>query len=295
MSPRTAGLLVLGVVAVSFAAPLIRLADAPPLVVAFYRNLLATAVLIPPALFWRWDELRSLDRREVAALAATGLLLAIHFGAWIPSVTLTTVAASTVLVATTPVWAAVGSRLLLGEGVPSRAAVGIAVALIGAVVISGADVAVSVRAFAGDALALAGAISAAAYLLAGRRLRQRRSLLVYAVVVYAACSAALLVAIVVTGTPLGGYSARSWLMFALLALGPQILGHTVFNYLLGDVQATVIAVAVMGEPVGASILAFALFGEAPALISVAGGVLILAGIYMAVSAQARTAAEAPVE
>jgi drug/metabolite transporter (DMT)-like permease len=295
MSPRTAGLLVVGVIAVSFAAPLIRLADAPPLVVAFYRNLLATAVLLPPALFWRWDELRSLERREVGALAAAGLLLAVHFSAWIPSVTLTTVAASTVLVATTPVWAAVGSRLLLGERVPSRAALGIAVALLGAMIISGADVAVSVRAFAGDALALAGAISAAGYLLAGRQLRQRRSLLVYAVVVYAACSAALLVAILVTGTPLGGYSARSWLMFALLALGPQILGHTVFNYLLGDVQATVIAVAVMGEPVGASILAFVLFGEAPALIAVAGGVLILAGIYVAVSAQARTAAEAPVE
>jgi len=295
MSPRTAGLLVLGVIAVSFAAPLIRLADAPPLAVAFYRNLLATAVLLPPALLRRRDELRSLDRREVGALAAAGLLLAIHFSAWIPSVTLTTVAASTVLVATTPVWAAVGSRLLLGERVPARAAVGIAFALLGAVVISGADVAVSARAFAGDALALAGAISAAGYLLAGRRLRQRRSLLAYAVVVYGACSAALLVAILATGTPLTGYPARSWLMFALLAVGPQILGHTVFNYLLGDVQATVIAVAVMGEPMGASILAFALFGETPELISVAGGVLILAGIYVAVSAQARTAAEAPVE
>ncbi|HEV3475569.1 MAG TPA: DMT family transporter [Actinomycetota bacterium] len=289
------GLLVVGVVAVSFAAPLIRLADAPPLVVAFYRNLLATALLLPPALLLRREELRSLNRRDTSALVVAGLLLAIHFSAWIPSVTLTTVAASTVLVATTPVWAAVGSRLLLGERVPGRATAGIAVAVLGAVIISGADVAISARAFAGDALALAGAISAAGYLLAGRRLRQRRSLLVYAVVVYAVCSAALLVAILITGTPLGGYPARSWLMFALLAVGPQILGHTIFNYLLGDVSATVIAVAVMGEPVGASILAFALFGESPSLIAAAGGVLILAGIYVAVSAQSRTAAEAPVE
>jgi drug/metabolite transporter (DMT)-like permease len=295
MSPRTAALLVVGVVAVSFAAPLIRLADAPPLVVAFYRNLLATAVLLPPALVWRRGELLSLNRRDLLALTAAGLLLAVHFSVWIPSVTLTTVAASTVLVATTPVWAAVGSRLVLGERVPRRAMAGIAVAVLGAVVISGADVAVSARAFAGDALALAGAISAAGYLLAGRRLRQRRSLLVYAVVVYAVCSAALLVAILISGTPLTGYSGRSWLMFALLALGPQILGHTVFNYLLGDVQATVIAVAVMGEPVGASILAFALFGESPSLISAAGGALILAGIYVAVSAQARRSAEAAVQ
>ena len=295
MSLRSMGLLVLGVIAVSFAAPLIRLADAPPLAVAFYRNLLATAVLLPPALLLRGEELRSLGRREVAALAAAGVLLAVHFSAWIPSVTLTTVAASTVLVATTPVWAAVGSWLLLGERVRARAAAGIAVALVGAVVISGADLTVSARAFAGDALALAGAISAAGYLLAGRRLRQRRSLLTYAVVVYGVCTVVLLAAILITGTPLAPFPARSWLMFALLALGPQILGHTVFNYLLADLPATVIAVAVMGEPVGATLLAVALFGETPPLISVLGGVVILAGIYVSVAGQARTAAEAPVE
>jgi drug/metabolite transporter (DMT)-like permease len=295
MSLRSAALLILGVVAVSFAAPLIRLADAPPLVIAFYRNLLATAVLLPPAVLLRSGEMRSLGRREVAALGAAGVLLAVHFSAWIPSVTLTTVAASTLLVATTPVWAAVGSWILLGERVRARTAVGIAVSLTGAMVITGADVTVSARAFAGDALALAGAVSAAGYLLAGRRLRQGLSLLTYAVIVYAVCSAALLAAILITGTPLGGYGPRSWLMFVLLALGPQILGHTVFNYLLGELSATVIAVAVMGEPVGATLLALALFGETPSVIAVFGGVIILAGIYVAVSAQSRTAAEAPVE
>jgi drug/metabolite transporter (DMT)-like permease len=295
MSLRSIGLLLVGVVAVSFAAPLIRLADAPPLVVAFYRNLLATAVLLPAAVLFRGDEIRSLDRREIGALTMAGILLAVHFSVWIPSVILTTVAASTILVATTPVWAAVGSWILLGERVRARTAVGIAVALAGAVVISGADVAVSARAFAGDALALAGAVSAAGYLLAGRRLRQRLSLLTYATIVYAVCTAALLAAILVTGTPLAGYSPRSWLMFVLLALGPQILGHTVFNYLLGDLPATVIAVAVMGEPVGATVLALALFGETPSAIAAIGGAFILTGIYVAVSAQSRTAAEAPVE
>jgi len=295
MRPRHVALLILGVAAVSTSAPMIRLADAPPLAVAFYRNLFAAALLLPLAVARHRDELRALGRRRAGALLLAGGFLAVHFAAWIPSVTLTTVAASTVLVTSQPVWAAAGSRLLFGERIPRSAVLGIAVALAGAVLISGADFAVSARAFAGDLLALLGAVTAAGYLLTGRRLRQDLSLAAYTGVVYTVCAALLLLAMLATRTPLSGFEPKVWLLFALMALGPQILGHTVFNYLLRDLDATVVAVAIMGEPVGASLLALALFGEVPPASAVAGGLLVLAGIYVAVTAQARRPVDAPVE
>jgi drug/metabolite transporter (DMT)-like permease len=169
------------------------------------------------------------------------------------------------------------------------------VALAGAVLISGADFALSPRAFAGDMLAVVGAVTAAGYLLTGRRLRQGLSLAAYAGVVYGVCSLLLLAAAAVAGTPLWGFEPKVWLLFALMAAGPQILGHTVFNYLLRDLDATVVAVAIMGEPVGASLLALALFAEVPPWSAVIGGAVVLAGIYLAVTAQARRPAEAPVE
>jgi drug/metabolite transporter (DMT)-like permease len=295
MRLRHVALLIVGVAAVSTSAPLIRLADAPPLAVAFYRNLFAAALLLPLAVARHRDELRALGRRRAGALLLAGGFLAVHFAAWIPSVTLTTVAASTVLVTSQPVWAAAGSRLLFGERIPRSAVLGIAVALAGAVLISGADFAVSARAFAGDLLALLGAVTAAGYLLTGRRLRQRLSLAAYTGVVYTVCAALLFLAMLATRTPLSGFEPKVWLLFALMALGPQILGHTVFNYLLRDLDATVVAVAIMGEPVGASLLALALFGEVPPASAVAGGLLVLAGIYVAVTAQARRPVDAPVE
>lgn len=295
MRPRHVALLVLGVAAVSTSAPMIRLADAPPMAVAFYRNLFAAAILLPVALVRHRDELGTLGRRRIGGLLLAGAFLAVHFASWIPSVGLTTVAASTVLVTSQPVWAAAGARLVFGERVHRAAMVGIAVALAGAVLISGADFALSGRAFAGDLLALLGAVTAAGYLLAGRRLRQGLSLAAYTGVVYSVCALLLLLAVVVTGTPLSGFEPRVWVLLALMALGPQILGHTVFNYLLRDLDATVVAVAIMGEPVGASLLALAFFGEVPPWSAVIGGALVLAGIYVAVTAQARRPVEAPVE
>jgi drug/metabolite transporter (DMT)-like permease len=295
MRPRHLALLVLGVLAVSVSAPVIRLADAPPLAVAFYRNLFAAAVLLPVVVLRHRREVLTLGRGDAAGLALAGALLAAHFAAWIPSVTLTTVAASTVLVTTQSVWAAAGGRLLFGERIRGPAVAGIAVALAGSVVISGADFAISARAFAGDLLALAGAVTAAGYLLVGSRLRRRLSLPTYAGIVYSVCALLLLPAILVTGTPLFGFEPKVWWMFGLLALGPQILGHTVFNYLLREVDATIVAVAIMGEPVGASLLAVLLFGEVPAAAALLGGALILAGIYVAVTAQARRPVGAPVE
>jgi drug/metabolite transporter (DMT)-like permease len=267
--------------------------------VAFYRTGFAAVLLLLLAIRRHRAELLSLTRRDLVRLIGAGALLAVHFVTWFTSLSLTTVAASTVLVTLQVIFVAAGGWLFLRERIPLAAGVGIAVALGGSIVVSGGDFSASTRAFLGDLLALAGAATAGGYLLAGRALRRRISLLTYAGVVYAACAVLLTPAMLVAGTPFGGYEAADWGFFVALALGPQILGHTTFNFLLRDIDAAVVAVAIMGEPVGASLLALALFGEVPPLTAIAGGAVILAGIYVAITAQARRSdgrvVDAPVE
>lgn len=289
-SRRHLGLLGLGVVAVSFSAIFIRLADAPALSVAFYRNAIASAVLVPIAVARHRDELRSLSRLQWIAALCSGTLLALHFIAWIPSLSYISVGASTVLVTTQPMWVALLGRFL-GERVAGLAALGIALSMAGAVVIFGADLgSTNLR---GDALALAGAIFAAGYYLAGRSLRRRMSLLPYVAICYTTCAVILAAAVSLGGQPFAGFEPKVWLLFALMAIGPHILGHTVFNYLLADVDATVVATAITAEPIGATLLALAFFGETPPWTVLAGGVLILGGI--AVTVRAQTVPVPPVE
>lgn len=294
MSPRRLALLILGVVAVSFSSILIRWADAPALAVAFYRNAMAAAILLPLALLRHREEFRRLSRRGWAITLLSGGLLAAHFALWIPSLSYTTVAASTVLVTTQPVWVA-----LLGRGVGESASgatlAGIALSVVGAAVISGGDLGLSARAAFGDLLALLGAVAAAGYFLFGRTLRVRLSLLPYVGIVYTTCAVLLAGTMAAAGTPFTGFSPRIWGLFALMALVPQFLGHTVFNFLLAHLRATVVAIAVTGEPVGATLLALAFFGEIPAWTAFAGGAVILAGIYVTVSAQTRRSASVPIE
>ncbi|MCA1726480.1 MAG: DMT family transporter [Actinobacteria bacterium] len=288
-------LLALGVVAVSFSAIFIRQAEAPALSMAFYRNLFATALVLPIALARYRAELRSLDRRQVLLAIGSGALLAAHFAAWIPSLAYTTVAASVVLVTTQPVWTALAARVFLGERMRPAVLAGIGVALGGAAVISGGDLAVSGRAAFGDALALIGAVTAAGYFLLGRSLRQRLSLVPYVTIAYGACAAFLLPVALVSGSELGGFSGHTWALLVLMAVVPSILGHTVFNYLLRHLDPTLIAIAIMGEPVGSALLALGFFGEVPPWTAVAGGILILIGIHVAVTNQARKQLPSPVE
>ena len=286
LSPRLVALLALGVVSVAFSSILIRAAEAPAMSVAFYRNAIAAAILLPIALARHRDELRSLGRRGWAIALLSGSLLAVHFATWIPSLSYTTVAASTVLVTTTPVWVAIIGRAM-GETVSRRTVVGIGLALAGAALISGGDYGVSARAALGDLLALGGAVAAAGYLLAGRSLRQTISLTTYTGIAYTTTAAILAVVVSASEARFTGFEPRVWLLFLAMALVPQIGGHTVFNYLLGHVEAGTVAIAVTGEPVVASVLALVFFGEVPGWSAVAGGAVLLGGIWVVISAQAR--------
>lgn len=286
LTPRLAALLALGVVSVAFSSILIRAAEAPAMSVAFYRNTVAAAILLPIALARHRDEFRSLTRRGWATALLSGSLLALHFALWIPSLSYTTVAASTVLVTTTPVWVALIGRAM-GETVNRRTVAGIGLTLAGAVLISGGDYGVSARAALGDLLALAGAVAAAGYLLAGRSLRQEISLTTYTGIAYTTAAVILAVVVAASEASFSGFEPRVWLLFLAMALVPQIGGHTVFNYLLGHLEAGTVAIAVTGEPVVASLLALAFFGEVPEWSAVAGGAVLLAGIWVVISAQVR--------
>ncbi len=290
-------LLAVAVVAVSTSAILIRWSDAPPQVAALYRVVL-TLGLLPPATFVRHPEVASeFDRRDAFVAGLAGLALAAHFAAWFESLSWTSVAASVTLVQAQPIVVAIGAWALLDERVTRRMTAGILVAVVGAVVLSLGDrLAGSVAAgpwpLWGNALALAGAVAAAAYLLLGRSLRQRLPLLPYVTVVYATCTVGLLAFVLAAGFPLGGYPAHEWLLFLAMAIGPGILGHTVLNWVLAEVESTVVGVALVGEPLGSTLLAALLLGEVPGALTVVGGAVVLAGIVWTVRTREEVTADA---
>jgi len=273
--------LTLGVIAVSFAAVLIRLADAPSLVIAAYRLCLASLILAPITWMNSRQELRRLARREVILAVASGAFLALHFALWIASLSYTSVATSVVLVTITPIFVAIASYLLFKERLTRRIVAGIFVCLAGAIFIGYGNWQIGSESLYGGVLALLGALAVAGYLLIGRKLRQDVSLLSYSILVYGSAALMLLVAVLVRGYPLFDYSGDTYIMLILLAVVPQLMGHMSLVWALRFVSATLVTIAVLGEPVGATILAYLILGEAPTWSEIVGGVLILAGIFVA--------------
>ncbi|HEX2029102.1 MAG TPA: DMT family transporter [Nitriliruptorales bacterium] len=283
--PVVVGGLVVGVAAVSSAAVLIRLAEAHPLAIAYWRCLGGAAALAPFALRARRGAPR-LDRAQRWQITGAGLFLALHFALWIGSLELTTVASSVTLVTTAPLFVGIGATLLLDEAPARSTWLGMAITVAGALTIGLADlsdVTLGRRALFGDVMALGGAVAVTGYLLAGRAARRRLPLTVYATGVYAVGAAALLAASMAAGVQLGGYDRGTWLALAALIVGPQLLGHTVFNGLLSTVTATVLSVVVLAEPVGATLLAWLVLGELPAGLFWVGAPMILAGVWVATS------------
>ena len=285
MSRRHLLLLIVGVTAVSFSAVFVRLADAPAFAVAFYRCAFASVILVPLGLIRHRVEYRRLTRGQWRLALLSGAVLAAHFATWISSLSFTTVAAAAVLVQAQPVFVAMLGRFV-GERPTRRGLVGMGIALAGAVVISSGGFAGGDRAVFGDLLAVAGAFFAAVYVVLGRSLRQEISLVTYTSIVYSTAGAALALVMLVSGTAFLGYPAKAWLMFVLITAGPQFLGHTVFNYLLGHVRASVVAISLLAEPVGATTLAFVILHETPPVSTLIGGTIVLVGVYLAIAAEA---------
>ncbi len=276
--------LAFGVACVSTAAVLIRLANARPLAIAAWRMALATALLLPIAAS-RYKRGRCrLVRAAGWPMVAAGACLALHFGLWISSLEKTSVASSVVLVCTNPLWVGLASPVVLGEKPSARLWSGILLAFAGGTAIAVADGGIGRHAVVGDLLALGGAWAAAAYFILGRRVRPRLPLVQYITVVYGVAAAFLFAVALMARIPLAGYDRHTWLCLGALALVPQLLGHSSFNWALRRQSATLVAGAVLGEVVGSVLLAWAVLGELPSQGVRAGGVVILAGLAVAVSA-----------
>ena len=287
LEDRTPPMVALGVAiaAVSTSAVLVRWSTAPAVVLAFYRVLLTTLLVAPFLLTQYRGEFAAFRRRDWAVALATGAALAVHFAAYFESLAWTSVAASVTLVQSQPLFVAIGATLVLDESIGPRRAAGILVAVLGMAAMSAGDLLAGApvqgpRPLYGNALAVLGAVMAAIYVLVGRSLRQRVAVVPYVVVVYAACALTLFVVAVAQGLPLSGYGRGEWLIFLALAVGPGLFGHTVVNWALEHVESAVVSVALLGEPVGATVLALVLLAEVPGPTTLVGAALVLVGISL---------------
>lgn len=281
--------LIAGVLAVSTGAIFVRLAtDVPALVIAAYRVGLASAVIVPIAWIKARAELLSLSRRDLALAGLSGLFLALHFGTWITSLGYTSVANSVVLVNTTPLWVGLFTPLITGERVKPTVALGILISVAGAVIIGIDDFATGGEALLGDLLALAGSVCAAVYLLLGRNLRRRLSLLAYICVCYASAAVILWLFVLVLRLPATGFSDASYACLWAMALITQLIGHSSYNWALKWFSTSLIAVSLLGEPVGSTVMAYFLFDEGLTTAKVIGGVMILCAITLSAVGESRS-------
>lgn len=287
--PRWLPFVVLGIglMAISFGAILARLAQGyglPSLAIAALRLGLAALIITPFALWQSRRALASISRRQILLALGAGFFLALHFGTWISSLEYTSVASSTALVTTNLLWIGIASFVLFGEKPGRVMACGLVISLAGSALIFWSDSHTAVsgsNTSLGNGLAIIGSWCFSAYLLIGRRLRAGTPLSAYIWLAYGAAALFLLLACQGGGVPLSGYSLSAYAAALGLALGPQLLGHTAYNWSLRYVSPTFVAVVTLGEPVGSSLFAWLIFGEGFALWQGAGFLLLLAGIYLA--------------
>ena len=267
-----------GVAAISTSAVLIRLAEAPPPIIALYRMFFSAVFFLPFGLKqWRSQKL---TKSQLSLALGAGIMLALHFLFWMTSLDHTSVASSVVLVTTQPLWVFLISILFLQEKPTPRMWLGLAVALTGSVLVTFTQGGGEASRLYGNVLAIAGAIMMACYFLLGRRLRRDLPLALYSLLVYGSASLALAIFAVVRGLPVGGYTSSTWLIFLALALVPTVLGHNSLNWALKFLPATMVSVTILGEPLGASIMAVFVLREIPSLLETFGSLVTLFGIFL---------------
>jgi drug/metabolite transporter (DMT)-like permease len=274
-------ILISGILAISTGAVFARMADAPSLVIAAYRVGLASLILIPITCWKARDELHSLSSKDFKMAFLAGAFLAMHFAAWISSLKYTTISNSVVLVSTSPLWVGVLAPLFIKEKIKRITMISIFLSIVGCVVIGSGDFTIGGRALWGDVLALTGGFCAAGYLILGKALRQKLSLLVYISLCYGSAAIILWSVVLVMGFRVSGFSSQTlWAIWAM-ALISQIIGHSSYNWALRYCSTTLVALSFLGEPVGSTILAYLLFQEKLTLTKAVGGLIILCAIYLA--------------
>ncbi len=267
------------VLGVSCSAILIRLAEAPLMTIAAHRMGVAVLMLAPGAWLYGRRDMAVLGRGDLGAIAASGVFLALHFGLWTVSLGYTSVASSVVFVCMHPIFLALAELIVYKRPTPFLAVVGIGLTMLGSLVIAGGDVQLGVDALFGDLLAGGGAVAMVGYLMIGQRLRRRLSFITYSTLVYAVCWLVLSAAALLGGSSLLQFGARDLLLVVALAAGSTIGGHTIFNWALRHIRATLVGVVIVAEPLGAALLAWLILGEPIPLWTALGGGVILLGIY----------------
>jgi len=270
----------IGVISVALSAIFVKLANADAEVIAFYR-MFFSVLIMAPLFFWKYTaEIKRLTKRDWLFSGIAGIFLAFHFILWFDSLNYTSVASSTVLVTLQPLFAFAGTYFFFKERLSIKTILSGLVAIGGSVLISWGDFKISGTALYGDMLALIACALVTAYLLFGQDVRKRLSLVTYTFVVYGISTVTLFFYILIKGGSFGPYPANEWLWFLLLAIVPNLLGHTLFNWSLKYVSTNVISIAILFEPIGAAILAFYVFNEYLIATQVIGGLIVIAGIML---------------
>ena len=278
---------------ISLSGPMIAVTAAPVLAIAFWRCLIGSGLTGVWVIARRWSSLGALTSRELRLTVIAGVFLGLHFATWIPSLTLTTIAASTALVATQPIWAALIARAT-GLRITSRVWIGIAIAFSGVIVLTGVDLFVDPAHLWGDALALVGAVFSAAYVSVAERVRKTVDTSTMTFVLYAVSAVTILPLVVIFGQQLVGFDAQAWALILAVTLGAQLLGHSMMTRVLSSTSATVVSLAILFEMPGATLVAAIWLGQVPPLALLPAAALILAGLVIVIKAADRGPAAATV-
>ncbi|MEO3945006.1 DMT family transporter [Gorillibacterium sp. CAU 1737] len=279
-------LMLVGVIAISFSSIFIKWSDAPVSVIGMYR-LLMTCAMLSPFLFRYKEEIRRITTREWLLLIVSGLALGLHFLFWMGSLRYTSVASSTAIIALEPVLVMLGSYWAFRERNHPLAILGMAIAIVGAVLIGWGDFGLAAKNLYGDLLSFLGTVAVVVHMLLGSKLRETMSTFVYSFFVFLIGSLVLGVYNAGMGYSFTDYSSRNWGLFFLLAAVPTLFGHYLFNWLLKYLRASTVSMSILGEPVGSTVLAYYLLGESVSLLQGIAGLLLLAGVWVFLKGSSR--------
>jgi len=270
----------IGVISVSLSAIFVKLANAEAGIIAFYRMLFSVLIMAPLFFLKYTKELQQLSSRDWLFSSIAGIFLAFHFILWFESLNYTSVASSTVLVTLQPLFAFVGTYFFFKEKITMKTIVAGAIAIVGSVLISWGDFKLSGTAFYGDMLALIACVLVTAYFLFGQDVRKRLSLVTYTMLVYVVSTITLFIYVLIKGESFGPYPVMDWVWFILLAIVPNLFGHTLFNWSIKYVSTNVVSVAILFEPIGAALLALLIFKEYLIVTQLIGGLIVIMGILL---------------
>jgi len=273
-------IVLIGVFFTSLSSIIIRLSEAPSLVISFYRMLFTVLLLLIPVMMKEKESLKNIKKKDLILCILSGIFLALHFASWIASINMTTISNSTILVSCSPIFVSLANFFILKEKFTSKIFIGISMSLIGTIIIAlGSTGGSTSSMMIGNILAFMGAIFVAGYLVIGGIVRKNVSAGAYVFIVYSVSVIVLFFMCLFTNTPIHPYSPKEFILFLALAVFCSILGHTVYNYLMKYISATLISISTLCEPIFASILALIIFKEVPSIYTLIGGIIILGGVF----------------